>query len=160
MKEEYRKMKRRSGSTIGSVVLALAGLLAVGAAGYSFLSGNTLCALFTCDTDTKVAAVSTTGSGDTCCPLSHVATTNVAEKSECSDVKVTNVAASDCAAKSECGVKTTNVAASECATKADCGVKTTNVAASECATKSDCGVKATNVAASECATKADCGVKT
>ncbi|TVQ34457.1 MAG: hypothetical protein EA376_00175, partial [Phycisphaeraceae bacterium] len=45
--------------------------------------------------------------------------------------------------KADCGVKTTNVAASECAAKTECcRAKAVAVAASDCSTKAACGDKA------------------
>lgn len=100
-------MRGKLGSSFVSVVLAIAGVSAIGVGGFSAMTGKTLCSMMSCDTakssctaDAKVVAAKNTAKKDgSCCPLGETAkVVAAADKSgecakACSDAKV--VAASN-----------------------------------------------------------------
>jgi len=129
-------MKPRHGAA-STIVLAAAGLIGLGLAGLSVVTGVTPCSLMqtgSCSTETSEVATASlaadTGSCDSAAKAETVAMSeNCAEKTACGEAPeaVTVAASGDCEKASSCG---------------DAGNAMTVAAAGDCSSKSDCGDKA------------------
>jgi len=155
-------MKPRHGAA-STLVMTAAGLIGLGLAGLSVVTGVTPCSLMSGSCSTETAEVTTaslaadTGSCDSAAKAETVATSEVAtsekdcaDKTACDEAPkaVTVAAGGDCQKASSCddAAKAVTVAdAGDCATESACdetAKATTVAAAGDCATKSDCGDKA------------------
>lgn len=145
-------MKHRSGSATASAVLAFAGLVAVGAAGYSLMTGRTLCSMFgACDKGAATAQAVSAG-GDSCCPLSAAKVTKVAStksgdsccasSGEAKVVNAADVQSADDAAAEQCPhLRAMKIASQAAATEA----KACEATASTCTSVKTAAVPASMV---------------
>jgi len=86
-------MKKRFGAIEGSFVMAIAAVVGLGAGGYSLLTGNTLCSMFSACSAPQVTTVAATDGGEAC-PLS--ASSCSKDKAEVVQASVTTEEASSC----------------------------------------------------------------
>lgn len=150
-------MKNR-GSSLTSVVLAVAAAVGVGVGGYFVLGGECT----SCETETAAATtVAATEEGESCCDVEGAAVETVAMEGEsCCDAE----AKADCDAATECADKADCDSATECADKTDCETacsaegmaETVALEGEACSTATDCADKTDCDEATECEDKTDC----